>query len=44
MFTTSRHIPTREESETVIDLALTSHPRTVEGIGIGPLADPSHSV
>ena len=32
MFTTSRHIPTREESETVIDLALTSHPRTVEGM------------
>jgi exonuclease III len=32
MFTTSRHVPTREESETVIDLALTSHPNTVEGM------------
>ena len=32
MFTTSRHVPTREESETVIDLALTSHPSTVEGM------------
>ena len=32
MFTTTRFTPTRDESETVIDLAFTSHPQTVEGM------------
>lgn len=34
MFTTSRMVPTREESGTVIDLAMTSHPNMVEGMYI----------
>jgi ribonuclease HI len=29
MFTTSRHVPTREQTGSVIDLALTTHPHTV---------------
>ena len=34
MFTTSRMIPTREESGTVIDLAMTSKPNMVEGMHV----------
>ena len=34
MFTTSRHIPTREETGTVIDIAMTSHPHTIESMHV----------